>query len=93
MIGMRDHLGQWWKVTQDCTRCGQCCMDQGPSWKFAEDKIMGGCKYLEELDSGEYNCSLRMYRPLGCAASYPNKLPEYCSVKFKKVKSGAVVLR
>lgn len=87
MIGMRDHLGQWWKVVQDCVRCGQCCMDQGPTWKFAEDEIMGGCVFLEERENDLYRCSLMMYRPLGCGVTNPHTIPKYCSIIMEKIDS------
>jgi hypothetical protein len=86
MVGMRDHLGQWWKVTQDCVRCGECCNDCGPEWHFAQDEIVGGCKYLEEYeDSGKFLCRLRSSRPFACCCNDPHTIPEYCSVVLEKI--------
>jgi len=85
MVAVRDHKGQWWKVVRDCVRCGQCCMDTSRTWKFALDDIIGGCRYLEELDDGLYNCELRSYRPFGCCCNNPHTIPEYCSVVLEKI--------
>jgi hypothetical protein len=86
MVGMRDHTGQWWKVAQDCTQCGQCCMDQTPHWHFAQDDMVGGCKYLAEEDDGsKYRCLLGAYRPFGCCGNSPFSDLDYCSVKLEKI--------
>jgi len=93
MLGLQDHHGQWWKVTTDCVRCGECCLDQGPNWHFAQDEHLGGCRYLEEEDDGKtYRCDLRAYRPLGCSINTPFVPEEYCKVRFKKVDSAEEVL-
>ena len=86
MLGMKDHKGQWWKVAQDCIRCGECCLDQGPGWHFAQDEYLGGCKYLaEEDDKSGYRCLLGAYRPIGCCINSPFVPEEYCSVKLEKI--------
>ena len=62
-------------------------MDQGPTWKFAEDEIMGGCVFLEERENDLYRCSLMMYRPLGCGVTNPHTIPKYCSIIMEKIDS------
>ncbi len=93
MMGMRDHKGQWWKVVQACVRCGECCMDNDPGWIFAQDEMVGGCKYLEEReDDGLFNCTLMMYRPLGCCVSNPHTIPEFCSIVMEPIDAMDQVL-
>jgi hypothetical protein len=85
LIGLRDHLGQWWKVDQDCVRCGQCCLDRDPHWVFAADEFLGGCKYLEEETEETYMCGLKTARPFSCTGNSPFSKVDYCKVTFVKV--------
>ena len=84
MVGMRDHLGQWWKVTEDCAQCGQCCLDRDPSWYFVKDELLGGCEYLAEEDDGSgYRCVLGVHRPFSCCGNSPIA-QDYCQVRLEK---------
>jgi len=93
MIGTRDHTGQWWKVVQDCVRCGKCCMDAGPGWVFGMGKNLEGCKYLEKENDGKtYRCDLGAYRPLGCCCNSPFSTKEYCKVVLEKIDDPSCLL-
>jgi len=91
MVGMRDHTGQWWKVVEDCVRCGKCCMDVPMYWRFYDKEK--GCKYLELEDDGKtYRCDLGAYRPIGCSCNSPFSIVEYCSVKLEKIDDPSSLL-
>lgn len=87
MKGMRDHLGIWWKVVQDCVRCGECCLDRDPHWHFAQDEFLGGCKYLAENDDDTYRCALGHARPFSCCGNSPYSGDDYCSVVLEKIEN------
>ena len=92
MKGMQDHTGQWWKVVEDCVRCGKCCKETNPNWCFAKDEE-GGCIYLEKEDDGKtFRCDLRGYRPFGCCCNDPHTVPEYCSVVLEKIDDPTTLL-
>lgn len=93
LVGLRDHIGQWWKVTQDCVQCGKCCKDVPLTWMLGRDKH-GACKYLEEYGDqpGVYFCSLGSYRPFGCCGNSPFSTVEYCSVRFEKIDDPSSLL-
>lgn len=93
MLGLQDHTGQWWKVTKDCVRCGECCLDQDANWHFAQDEHLGGCKYLGEEGEGEtYRCNLKSSRPFNCCINTPFAAEEYCSVELQKVEGVEEIL-
>ncbi len=86
MSGMQDETGWWWKVTVHCVKCGECCRDSGPEWKFNREK---GCWWLDIKTS---LCNLKMYRPFGCGCSNPYTIPEYCSVRMEKIDDPSSLL-
>lgn len=92
MKGMRDHKGQWWKVTQGCARCGACCRDMDFNWHFADGK--GGCTYLKlEDDEKTYRCDLKGYRPFGCCGNNPEYPLEGCSVVLERIDDPTTLLQ
>jgi len=92
LLGLQDHKGQWWKVVEDCARCGKCCMDVPPNWKLGLNEDLGGCRHLaEEDDKSGYRCLLGAYRPIGCCGNSPFSTVEYCSVKFEKITEDKAV--
>ena len=91
MIGMQDHLGQWWKVAKFCARCGECCKNIGTPWVFSDGAA--GCIYLKKEDDGEtYRCDLRGYRPQICSQDSPFSKLDYCSVKLVKIDGPSSLL-
>ncbi len=95
MIGMRDHKGQWWKIVQDCVRCGECCKSMGPGWWFGMGKDLTGCKYLESEEDATiypYRCDLGGFRPFGCSCNSPFSKVDYCSVVLEKINDPSPLL-
>jgi hypothetical protein len=77
-------LEQWWVVEKDCVYCGECCLDRGESFVFADDE--GRCtKVRVHPDSGATLCSLGSDRPFSCAVSAPECIEDYCAMELRKV--------
>jgi hypothetical protein len=91
MLGMKDHTGQWWRIIQDCVRCGECCRDIGPNWYFSDGDC--GCIYLEkEADGKTYRCDLKGSRPFNCCGNSPFSDLEYCKVVLEKIDDPSSLL-
>jgi hypothetical protein len=82
LVGLKDHAGQCWKVTADCIYCGQCCLDKGTGWHFADDE--GKCVYAIEHTTGAVLCGLKGARPFSCCINDPHATEDYCAVKLEK---------
>lgn len=68
-------------VTQRCTNCGKCCKSKtGGAWPLGSEK--DECSYHKVDSTGLSQCSLGMYRPLGCCLDPYRGGETFCQIKL-----------
>lgn len=68
--------------TVRCRLCGDCC-EGLPIGGILPVKPNGNCSYLGESVGGVRECSLGVYRPIGCSVGLQKRNHPKCAVEYK----------
>ena len=74
----------WYVKTENCNRCGECCMGlTHKNWPVKIDEE-GTCSQLSLESPAKYKCHAQATLPLMCIVYPVTNPPEYCSIKYEK---------